>query len=120
MKNVRAPETTAAISETELVARVREMCDSQGLYAFHLYSYRVGGASGRPGSSAGFPDWVVCGRGGFLFRECKSAEGRSSMAQIRWGRAIKAAGGNYAVWRPDDLASGLIARELQQLANPGA
>lgn len=105
--------TDGKMSEAELNHEIRALCDRRGLHAFSgSTTYRVSGASAKYGSSAGYPDWTIAGSGGFLFREAKSEDGRQSMAQIRWGKAIERAGGNYAIWRPEDLRSGRIAREL--------
>jgi len=111
-------QSDARMSEAELVKQIRVLCDGLKLHAFHVGSYRIPGATRRPGSSAGFPDWVIVGPGGIYFRECKSTDGRRSLAQIAWGKAITAAGGNYALWRPEALAGGHILTELQALANP--
>ncbi|MFI5068136.1 MAG: hypothetical protein ACHP9Z_29720 [Streptosporangiales bacterium] len=105
--------------ERDLNREIRVLCERFGLHAFSTTTYRIPGASGRPGSSRGFPDWVIAGPRGVLFREAKSEDGRRSMAQVRWGKVLAAAGGNYAVWRPADLASGLIEHELETIAPAG-
>jgi hypothetical protein len=104
------------MSEKELNAEIRALCNRLGLHAFSMTTHRIPGASARNGSSMGYPDWTIAGPRGILFREAKSGEGRRSMAQVNWGKAIERAAGNYAVWRPDDLHSGLIARELEAIA----
>jgi hypothetical protein len=105
------------MSETDLNRVIRALCERLGLYAFGMESYRIPGArSARPGSSKGYPDWTIAGPAGILFREAKSEDGRRSMAQVQWGKQIERAGGNYAIWRPSDLASGQIERELKALA----
>lgn len=104
--------------EAELNKKIRALCDQLGLYAYSGTTYRIPGASDRPGSSKGFPDWVIVGPGGILFREAKSDDGRRSMAQVRWGKQIEQARGDYAIWRPEDLASGQIESELQALRRP--
>jgi hypothetical protein len=106
----------AKMKEAELVKSIRVICDRLKLHAFHVGGYRIPGTTRSPGSSGGFPDWVIVGPGGIYFRECKSSDGRRSLAQIAWGRAIQAAGGDYAVWRPEDLTSGHVLSELQELA----
>lgn len=63
----------------------------------------------------GFPDLVIVGHG-ILFRELKTAQGAVSADQSRFGRAITAGGGNWRVWRPADLESGTVQRELRTLA----
>lgn len=106
------------MSEADLTREVRALCERLGLYAFSATTYRIPGASARPGSSRGYPDFTIVGPGGILWRECKSEDGRQSMAQIRWGRRITEAGGDCGVWRPDDLASGRIERELRTIIRP--
>jgi hypothetical protein len=106
------------MTEAELNREIRGLCYQFGLHAFSATTYRIPGASARPGSSTGFPDWVIVGPGGVLFREAKSELGRLSMAQIKWGKDLQRAGADYAVWRPADLGSGQIASELQALRSP--
>jgi hypothetical protein len=121
--DTRAPgQATAAaapvggkMTEAQLNKEIRALCTSLGLYAFSATTWRIPGASAREGSSRGFPDWTIVGGGGFLFREAKSADGRRSMAQIRWGKKITQAGGDYAVWRPADWDNGTVTRELEAL-----
>ena len=104
------------MTEAELTQAVRALCVRLGLFAFSATTYRIPGASARPGSSRGYPDYTIAGPGGILWRECKSEDGRRSMAQIRWGKQLARAGGDYDVWRPEDLTSGRIARELEAIA----
>lgn len=68
------------------------------------------------GSHKGYPDWTFAGPAGVLFRELKTAAGRLSSAQLVWLGALTEAGADAAVWRPDDLMSGRVARELAALA----
>lgn len=111
-KRVMMPQT----QERDLNRQIRVLCEQLQLHAFSTTTYRIPGASAHPGSSRGFPDWVIAGPGGLLFREAKAEDGRRSKAQIAWGKMLTAAGGNYAVWRPADLDSGLIGRELAAIA----
>lgn len=108
---------TSDMSETELNRGIRGLCDKFGLHGFCNSTYRIPGShTARPGSSKGYPDWTIAGDGGILFREAKSADGRRSMDQVRWGKRIVRGGGNYGIWRPADLASGQIERELAAIA----
>jgi hypothetical protein len=89
--------------EVELDRRVRDLQRVYGLLGFHCADSR--------GSVAGFPDWVIVGRA-VLFRELKSTHGELTTAQRNWGFALIHAGADYSVWRPADLLSGRIEREL--------
>ncbi|QSZ53290.1 VRR-NUC domain-containing protein [Paenarthrobacter ureafaciens] len=66
-------------------------------------------------SQAGFPDLVLgsLSRRRVLFRELKTATGRVRPAQALCMRILKLAGLDVGVWRPEDLASGRILRELR-------
>ena len=64
---------------------------------------------------AGFLDLVVAGRGGVMFRELKTATGRLRPEQMDWITTLSLAGADVAVWRPVDLKSGVIEKELKQL-----
>lgn len=65
-------------------------------------------------SEPGFPDLILIhpGKGITLWRELKSAKGRLSPAQKKWIEGARAAGNDIDVWRPADLASERIIREL--------
>lgn len=67
-------------------------------------------------SEKGWPDWVILGPGGSLFRELKSERGTLSVDQRRVGSMLARAGLDWAVWRPSDLFSGLIAAQLSRIA----
>lgn len=102
--------------EVDLNHDIGKMCRQRGLFAKRETTYRQPGArSPVPGSSRGFPDWVIVGPGGTLFREAKSGAGTVSRYQAAWGDALQAAGNDYAVWRPADLASGRIGAELDAI-----
>lgn len=96
------------MTEDELLAWVVKRCEKWDLEWFHSFDPQRD-------KLPGFPDLVIVGHG-ILYRELKSADGPVSVQQMRWGRAIRAGGGDWSVWRPDDLRSGRIQRELRQLA----
>lgn len=84
-----------------------------------VHEYHVRGSSW-PDSrqvhgTGGFPDWVLCGAGRILFRELKTEHGTLSPDQIAWRYSIIAAGGDWSVWRPSDLAEGRIETQIQAL-----
>ena len=97
----------AKMPERELQEAVRRLCAGLGLFHYHPHN------SAR--SEAGWPDSTIIGRR-VLFRELKSECGRLSPEQAEVGRRLKAAGQNWRVWRPSDLLSGQIAKELTEVA----
>lgn len=96
------------MTEAEFLKAITDRCDELGLLWFHSYD-------SRRDRMAGFPDLVVVGHG-LLFRELKSEDGSVSAGQMAFGRAIRGAGGNWAVWRPSDWSMGLLQGELRMLA----
>lgn len=98
----------AILTESELLQLIRDRCNELGLLWFHSYDSRAD-------RLRGWPDLVIVGHG-ILFRELKSASGNLASAQQDWGKGIKGAGGDFAVWRVQDWDSGLVQRELRELA----
>lgn len=92
------------MTEAQLQEAVRKLCRLLGVLAFHAHDSR---RSWGPG----FPDLVLAGPGGILFRELKSATGDTSAQQDLWGWTLCKAGADWAVWRPADLRE-RIPREL--------
>jgi len=102
------------VSEDDLIAAVGALCvRHQLLWAHFTVVYR-----GRRDIHGcyGFPDLVIAGPGGILFRECKSAGGKLRREQRYWSVVLGFAGGDWAVWQPADLDSGRIEDELQAIA----
>jgi hypothetical protein len=97
-----------AMSENELERAVRRILrDLPQILAYHTRDSRR--------SPEGFPDWCLVGRG-VMFRELKTARGKLTAAQQTWLMQLKAAHADMAVWRPQHLLDGTIARELAALA----
>lgn len=67
------------------------------------------------GDGKGFPDLVLVGGGGILYRELKTDVGRLSPEQAVWIRELRSAGADAAMWRPADLHSGRIEQELRAI-----
>ena len=112
-RTVSAHRTLAAAMPEDrgpdsLEAYVRKVIADLGLFGYHPRNSK--------GSAAGWPDWVIVGRGGILYRELKSEAGSLSPEQRHVGELITRAGGNWAVWRPTQRLDGTIARELASLA----
>jgi hypothetical protein len=104
---VRTDPRAAAMSEAQLQESVRQYCATLGLFHFHVLNSK--------GCEPGWPDSVIIGRR-VLLRELKSEFGRLTSDQTRVGYLLKAAGQNWKVWRPSDLLSGQIAKELVEVA----
>jgi hypothetical protein len=97
------------MTERELDAAVRRITASlPAVLAYHTRDSR--------GSAPGYPDWTFAGPGGVMFRELKTAGGTLTRAQHAWLDALQESGADADVWRPGDLLSGRIGRELAELA----
>lgn len=100
----RVDPRAAAMTEAELEEQIRKLCEDLHVFRYHLPdSRRV---------DAGFPDDVLIGPGGVLFRECKTEKGTLRAAQRLVIGLLEAAGADVKVWRPSDLYSGTIQREI--------
>jgi len=106
-RNPVAAAMTEDRGPDSLEAYVRKVIADLGLFGYHPRNSK--------GSAAGWPDWVIVGRG-ILYRELKSEAGTVSPDQKHVGELITRAGGNWAVWRPTQRLDGTIARELTDLA----
>lgn len=98
----------ATMTERELSSRVRQMVSERQLWSFCMYDFRR-----RLGP--GWPDWVILGAGGVLFRELKGRNGVVSREQRIVGQLLKCHGHDWAIWTPAQLGDGTIARELDAL-----
>ena len=92
------------MKEAHLQEAVIDMCRLFGVAWYHAYSSRR--------SVPGWPDLALCGSHGFMLRELKTASGSLTPEQQHWGLMLGAAGVSWDIWRPDDLRSGRIQREL--------
>ena len=86
----------AAMSEAELMEAIRRICTDLRLHAFHA-------TDSRRSWGPGFPDLVIAGIGGCIYRECKTERGVLSPQQQRWAEVLQASGQRWAVWRPRHL-----------------
>jgi hypothetical protein len=91
------------MSEAGLEGHVRRLIKDLGLWGFHPFDSRR--------SKEGWPDWTIVGTR-IIYRELKAERGVVSAAQRTVGELLTGAGGDWAVWRPTDLLSGRVAREL--------
>lgn len=93
-----------------LDAHVRRLMKDLGLWGFHPFDSRR--------SKEGWPDWTILGSR-VLYRELKAEKGKVTVAQQAVGDMLTAAGDDWAVWRPSDLFSQRIARELVAISRLG-
>lgn len=98
----------AAVSERTLELYVKSLCFAHGVMYFHPLDSR--------GTNPGFPDDVLIVHGAVMWRELKSQKGRVRPDQKIVLAALRAAGHDVDVWRPSDIRSGRIAREIAALS----
>jgi hypothetical protein len=96
------------MTEADLEVEVRGACAERAIAWFHVADSR--------GMNRGFPDNVIIGRRGLLWRELKSDGGKLSPEQTAIGYALKALGQDWAVWRPVDWHNGTITTELEGIS----
>jgi hypothetical protein len=91
-----------------LETHLRKLMADLGLWGFHPHTSQR--------SAKGWPDWVIIGPRKIIFRELKSEHGTLTPEQKQVGEMLQRAGQNWRVWRPSDLLSGQIAKELTEIA----
>ncbi len=89
------------MTEAELLSTVRDACKWAGLLCYHTHCSRR--------SEPGFPDLVVVGPRGVIFRELKAERGRLTADQQTWLDRLAEAGADAAVWRPADWPGRVLA-----------
>jgi hypothetical protein len=94
------------MTEADLLRAVTDLARWLGLRYFHDNDSRR--------NRAGFPDLVVAGQGGFIFRELKAEKGRLRPEQLDWISRLDQGGADVGIWRPSDLQpnGGRIKEEL--------
>lgn len=94
------------MTEAQLQSAVVALCKLYGLTAYHPWI--------SVHSSPGWPDLFICGTHA-MARELKREDGKATGAQNAWGTALRRAGITWDIWRPSDLASGRIQKELESI-----
>jgi hypothetical protein len=84
------------------------LCTTFGLTAYHTHLSIQSTVSG-------FPDVVITGPGGTIFRELKGDGKEPTPVQAVYLDKLAASGQDAAWWNPDDWYSGRIRRELEPL-----
>jgi hypothetical protein len=97
----------------ELLAEVLRRCAGRHLWTVPANPARF---SQRAGASKGFPDVVIYGPGGVLYRELKTyASPNLEPGQMIWKYRLKAAGQDWDIWHTRDLDNGRVDAELAAL-----
>lgn len=94
-----------SMGESFLQQAVIDLCKYRGIWWYHAHQPQR--------DNPGFPDLVLIGSRGALFRELKTEAGRLSLAQGEVAHRMRRAGLSWGIWRPSDLQSGLILHELE-------
>ncbi|MGH6656553.1 MAG: VRR-NUC domain-containing protein, partial [Actinocrinis sp.] len=84
------------MTEAALQGAVIGMCRLFQVAWYHTYNSRR--------SAPGWPDLALCGTRKLIFRELKTETGHLKPEQEQWGLMLRAAGQDWGVWRPADLA----------------
>ena len=101
----------------ELLSEILRRCAGRYLWAVPHNPARF---SQRIAASNGFPDVMIIGPGGVLYRELKTYASPDLLpGQMLWKYRLKAAGQNWDIWTPRDLDNGRIDNELADLETPG-
>ena len=96
------------MTEADLAEEVRGLARALGVTRYHTFDSRR--------SEPGFPDEVLIGDAGVLFRELKSERGRVTPDQQRVLARLTGAGQDAAVWRPRHWLDGTITSQMRGIA----
>lgn len=89
------------ITEKNFQQAVIDLARLHGCRVYHTHDSRR--------SEKGWPDLVIVGPRGVLFRELKADRGRVKPEQWEWIEALKLAGQDAGVWRPADWPEVVLA-----------
>ena len=96
-------------TETEFRTEILAKCEELGLVVnYHKLD--------KLSPVRGWPDLEIIGPCGICYRELKTMTGVLSVDQRRIGSKLAKADADWAVWRPVDWLSGIIASQLSKLA----
>jgi hypothetical protein len=106
------------VTEDDLLGAVLDLCRLKHLHTAHFRPARTAGGwrTAVSGDGKGFPDLVIVGPRGVLFRELKAERGRTSPQQAEWTFWLRQAGADMGYWDPADLRAGLILEQLKGIA----
>lgn len=99
-----------SMSHAVLCGVIERRADELGILWTHLPD------TARRIAHRGFPDYVLSGPFGTMFREVKTTGEQPDTDQRTWGWMLRAGGEDYAIWEPKDLPTERIYRELRRIA----
>ena len=97
------------MTHNELVGKILARAAELKLLAHYC------GDSRKCKGAAGFPDLVIAGATGVIFREVKTGSGETTPQQDLWGWTIGRVGGSWHVWTEARWIDGTIEYELTRL-----
>jgi hypothetical protein len=97
------------MTEGQLQANILDLARTRHLLSFHL-------RDSRRNMGVGFPDLVIAGPGGVIFRELKNDFLQPTPEQQRWLDTLGAGGADSDLWRPDAWRSGDVMETLARIA----
>lgn len=106
------------MTEQQLTDAIVELCRYLGVLVHHDRPARTerGWRTAVQGHE-GFPDLVIVGSGGVLWRELKSERGQLTTHQAMWLAKLRSAGADFATWRTSDWPTRIRA-EIEAVARP--
>lgn len=96
-----------AMPEAALQAAVIRLCTLLGIWHYHAYQPKR--------DNPGFPDLLMIGSRGGLWRELKRQDRNPTAIQSEVGLRMHRIGWDWSTWRPSDLQSGRVLRELESI-----
>lgn len=97
-------------NEIAFQVSVEQRATRYGLKVYHTKDPRR--------SRKGFPDLVLLGPGGIVYRELKVPPRTTTVEQEQWLALLRQVGQDAKVWQPDDMRSGEIEHTLARLCRP--
>lgn len=104
-KDIRHQLRTIAMTEADLYEKIRQLCNLFGLRIYHTHDSRH--------SESGWPDLAIVGTR-LLLRELKTVREHPTQSQREWLTALRHAGVDADVWRPDDWPAHIV-RQLRAI-----
>jgi len=106
-----------------LLSNVLDLAARQGVKTAHFRKARAADRNGKSrfitpvqADGKGFPDLVLVGTDGVLYRELKAWSGRLSPEQEMWGECLTLAGASWKVWTPEHWFNGDVGREIATIS----